>query len=123
MNLVDVRPWLYATALACLGASLLRRTSNKRHIAQLKQKAREEIAAVHMLAADKRFELNGAEAAIESIEETGGSRGLFDRTADLSVTAQLRNSYGEKFLVKWHSLSDRGPFVKHLPAATERSSH
>jgi len=106
---------LSAIGIAALGASLAREPAHRRHLARLKQRALDEIKALRISAADERYALNGAEATIERVEETGGARGLFDRTADLSVTAHLRNAHGERFLVRWHSRASSGPMVKHLP--------
>ncbi|MCE2970352.1 MAG: hypothetical protein LW847_09080 [Burkholderiales bacterium] len=66
------------------------------------------------MSSDRRFWLDGANATIDRVEETGGVRGLFERNADLTVTAYLRNETGERFLVIWHAKSEGKPYVQHL---------
>lgn len=100
--------------------AVLRYLGDGRHIKELKELANTAIAAVRVDAQDPRLGLVGSEAIVERKEEVGGTRGLFERVADYSVSTYLVNKHGERFLVKWHSKSTRPPFIKHLaPTASE----
>jgi hypothetical protein len=95
-------------------AGLIRHRADEKHLNDLRQEARSAIAAMRVTSADSNLQLDGATAEIERLEETGGVRGVLDRRADFSVTAFVRNHAGERFLIRWNSLSARPPFVKHL---------
>ena len=95
----------------------IRAVADRRHLRGLQLKATEALKNLRVEASDPKLRLIGATATIERREETGGARGIFDRTADLGVSAYLQNEHGERFLFKWHSKSARGPYVKHLTSA------
>lgn len=95
-------------------ASLIRHRADQKHLHDLRREARNAIAEVRVTSADPQLALNGSTATIDRLEETGGFRGIFDRRANLSVAAFVRNSAGERFVIRWHSQSARQPFVKHL---------
>jgi hypothetical protein len=89
--------------------------ADRRHIRELQARATRDFLNIEFMSQDSRCALRGATALVERREETGGVRGLFAGTADFSVTIYARNEYGERFLFKWTSNSERAPFVKHLP--------
>ena len=125
MNNISTTHLLAGLAIVALGISLFRARSDRQHLNELRLRARTAIASVRVVSTDPRTALDGSIATIERIEETGGARGVVDKVADLSVTAYLRNGFGEKFLVKWHSKSSYQPFVKHLsgePTESDRAS-
>ena len=65
---------------------------------------------------DPRLCFSGSAALVTRREETGGVRGILERTADFSVTLHATNQFGEKFLFKWFSKSPK-PYIKHVPHA------
>jgi hypothetical protein len=85
------------------------------HLARLRQLANEAFAECIVESPDPKYMFSGRSATVERREEVGGVRGLFESTADFSVTVYALNSQGERFLFKWFSKSPK-PFVKHLAA-------
>jgi hypothetical protein len=96
-----------------------RHTADLKHLRDLQQAATRAFAGLVYESKEDRYRLVGSEAVVDRREETGGSRGLFESTASLSVTIYAHNDYGERFIFKWHSKSKQQPFVNHLPKHSE----
>ena len=114
MRPVDVLSWLSVFALLALVVGLLRARRDRMHLDELRIDARNAVSHVRVESNDTRYALDGESAVVEHIEEIGGMRGLLDKRADLGLTARVRNSAGERFIIKWHSRSNRQPYVSHL---------
>lgn len=110
--------WHIVLAVAGVAASfagLLRHPRDRQHIAQLQSEATSAFRQTVVTAANPRFSFDGSEATVLRREETGGVRGIFERTADFAVTIYAENPQGERFVFKWFSKSPK-PFIKHLPS-------
>lgn len=105
---------LAAAGVAAGLAGLLRHPRDRNHIAQLQSKATSAFRQTVVTAANPQFSFDGNEATVLRREETGGMRGIFERTADFAVTIYAENPQGEQFAFKWFSKSPK-PFIKHLP--------
>lgn len=105
---------LTAAGVAAGLAALLRHPKDRQHIAQLQSEATSAFRQTVVTAANPQFSFDGNEATVLRREETGGMRGIFERTADFAVTIYAENPQGEQFVFKWFSKSPK-PFIKHLP--------
>ena len=103
--------------LVVLSVIFIRYRRDKAHLVELRRSADEEFRRCFVGADDPRFSFSGNEAAIQRQEEVGGVRGVLEAQADFSVTIYAKNPYGEVFMFKWFSKSEK-PFVKHLPNFT-----
>lgn len=103
-----------ALTLLVLGiVSLSSYRREKRHLANLRALADKAFREVHVSSPEERFVFRGCEAVVQKREETGGPRGVFERTAAVSVSIWATNKHGELFLFKWFSKSPK-PYIKHL---------
>lgn len=102
--------------LAFVG-TVYRYGTDKRHVRKLQQEATRAFESTTIESKDERFRLVGSTAIVERREETGGARGILEKTADFAVTIYAHNEFGEEFIFKWHSKSAHRPFVKHLPSS------
>ncbi len=110
-----LHPLLVVTALAAalIGIFITHR-KEKAHVRDLQLRATRAFRESKVKSTDQRYEFSGDDATIVGREETGGSRGVFEHTADFAVTIYALNPHGESFLFKWCSKSAK-PFIKHLP--------
>ena len=106
--------------LAIIGV-FVRHDADRRHLRKLRNEATDAIKSLLVESNNPRLRLDGATATLERREETGGVRGIFEKIADFDVKVYLRNEFGERFLVMWHSKSAQRPFVKHLPGSVNAS--
>ena len=72
--------------------------------------------------AQPELSFSGRAATVLRTEEVGGARGLFQRTANYSVTVYAQSEHGEVFMYKWFSKAEK-PFVKHLPGYPGAKTH
>jgi hypothetical protein len=103
--------------LACcvaLVALYVRFRADRSHVAALRERALREFGEYKISSVTPELSFSGKAAKVLSTEEVGGARGLFQRTADYSLTVYAQSEHGEVFMYKWFSKSER-PFVKHLP--------
>lgn len=113
------RELIFLFVVVAIVGIFIRAAADRRHFHSLRREATQSLQDLRIEASDPRFSLIGTTATIENREETGGGRGIFDRTGDLGVTVYLRNEHGERFLFKWHSKSATGPYVKHLTSNSQ----
>jgi len=107
-------PLLLARLVVSLIAIFLRHRADLNHIATLRAMADRSFRECVIAGPDPRLCFTGNAALVTRREETGGVRGIFERTAEFSVTLHATNQFGEKFLFKWFSKSSK-PYIKHVP--------
>ena len=104
---------LLACAVA-LVAVYVRFRDDRSHIEALRRRALREFGDCTINPARPELAFSGRAATVLRKEEVGGTRGLFQNTADYSLTIYARNEHGQVFMYKWFSKSEK-PFIKHLP--------
>ncbi len=99
---------------AALVAAYVRFRADRSHVAALRERALREFGECAINSAQPALSFSGKAAKVLRTEEVGGARGLFQRTADYSLTVYAESEHGEVFMYKWFSKSEK-PFIKHLP--------
>ena len=95
-------------------ALYLRFRADRSHVSDLRARALREFGEYSINSAQPELSFSGKSATVLRTEEVGGARGLFQTTADYSLTVYAQSEHGEVFMYKWFSQSAK-PFVKHLP--------
>jgi len=101
-------------AAVLLGFVVFRFRRDQAHLAELKRAATRAFDECVVHSSDPRFAFAGKSANIQRREESGGQRGVLQKTAEFYVTIYASNPHGECFVFKWSSKAAK-PFVKHLP--------
>jgi hypothetical protein len=110
------RELIFLLFVICFVGIFWRHSADRKHVRKLQQDATQAFAAIAIGSQEIRYRLNGSTAVVERRQETGGLRGIFSSTADLTVEIYARNEHGERFLFRWNSGSRSAPYVKHLPS-------